>query len=208
MHILWIAIAVVALLVTLVAILSALAPTKIAYTESVTVNASSADVYDDIRLQRRLMRWSAWPQETGSKCAVDTAHAEPKADGEVGARTVFYSKKGKRIGHQAIVRLEPGREVEMTLEGAGPPHSPTMTFELMPQANEQTRVHLHFENRFPRPFNAVWHFFGLSRWTRRMHVKDLEGLKAFCEPPHRDATGREVGRPPQGQNPFELTGQH
>jgi len=35
-----------------------------------------------------------------------------------------------------------------------------------------------------------------------MHRLDLAGLKAFCEPPHRDADGNTVGRPPASPNPY------
>lgn len=194
---------ILAALFLLVAILSALAPTRLEYTEEITVDAPVEDVYDDIRLQDRLMRWSAWPKETKSTCAVDTGAARTGQDGEVGARTVFFSK-GKRVGHQEIVGIEENRELSFTLEGAGPPHHPVMTFRLSPMGADRTKVALHFVNRFPRPFNAIWHFAGLSKWTRKMHRKDLAGLKAFSEPPHRDADGRVVGRPPEGENPYQV----
>lgn len=188
-------------LVLLVVLLSALAPTRLAYTEEVIVAAPVSDVYDDIRLQERLMRWSAWPKETNSTCALDTSAAFEGADGTVGARTVFFSK-GKRIGHQEIVALEEDQTVAMVLEGPGPPHRPRLTFRLSPAGERRTLVVLDFVNEFPRPFNAIWHFAGLSRWTRGMHLADLSGLKAFSEPPHRDADGREVGRPPAVPNPY------
>jgi len=190
-------------LAALVILLSALAPTRLAYTEEITIAAPVRDVYDDIRLQDHLMRWSAWPGATGSTCAVDATGAVAGQDGQVGARTVFFSK-GRRIGHQEIVALDPDRSVSFTLEGAGPPHSPRLTFRLHPRGPGETRVVLDFENRFPRPFNAIWHFAGLSRWTRRMHRRDLDGLKAFSEPPHRDADGRVVGRPPHLPNPYAV----
>ncbi len=193
--------ALVVAIVLLIALLSALAPVRLAYNETVVVAAPVKDVYDDIRLQERLMRWSAWPRETKSTCAVDTGAAVEGEDGTVGARTVFFSK-GKRIGHQEIVALEENQTVAMVLEGPGPPHRPRLTFRLSPAGEGQTRVVLDFVNAFPRPFNAIWHFAGLSRWTRRMHRLDLEGLKAFSEPPHRDADGRVVGRPPSLPNPY------
>jgi len=182
----------------LVAGLSAIAPVRVAYTEIVEIDAPASDVFDDIRLQDRLMRWSAWPVETGSQCAVDPG---PRGDGEEGARTVFLSK-GRAVGHQQITRVVDGREVAMTLVGPGPPHRPTLRFELEPLGADRSRVLLHFVNELPRPFNAIWHFAGLSRWTREMHRKDLAGLKAFSEPPHRDFDGRVVGRPPVGTNPY------
>ncbi len=196
-----IALSIVASLVVLIAVLSAIAPTRVAYVEEIVVDASVTDVYDDIRLQSRLMRWSAWPKETRSQCAVDTTKSGE--DGAVGARTVFVSK-GKAVGHQEITRLEDKRVIAMTLEGPGPPHTPKLVFELDEQGPSRTLVRLVFENRFPRPFNAIWRFAGLTKWTRTLHRKDLDGLKAFSEPPHVDADGRVVGRNPSEPNPYEV----
>ncbi|MEO1228509.1 MAG: SRPBCC family protein [Myxococcota bacterium] len=187
--------------VGIVGVLSALAPTRVEYAEAIEIRAPASQLYDDIRLQERLMRWSVWPKETHSKCAVDPGPS--RADGTEGARTVFVSK-GKAVGHQEITRLVDDRLVAMTLEGPGPPHRPSMTFELEPLGPDRTRVLLRFVNELPRPFNAIWRFAGLSSWTREMHRKDLEGLRAFAEPPHKDADGRVVGRTPAEPNPYEV----
>ena len=61
-----------------------------------------------------------------------------------------------------------------------------------------------FIYRMPPPFNLIWNFAGISKWTRKMHVKDLEGLKAFSEPPHKDADGTVVGREMTVPNPYEI----
>jgi hypothetical protein len=184
-----------------VVLLSALSPTKVEYTEAVEVDAPAADLFDDIRIQERLMRWSAWPKETGSLCAVDVTQTKDQQDGQVGSRTVFYSK-GKKFGHQEVSKLEPNQLVTLTLESKGPPHTPRLSFRLIPISEARTMVELNFLNQLPRPFNAIWKFAGLSKWTRSMHLKDLAGLKAFSEPPHKDASGQVVGRPPQGENPY------
>ncbi|WP_322895729.1 MULTISPECIES: SRPBCC family protein [unclassified Yoonia] len=182
-------------LVALVAVLSALAPVRVEYTEEIIVNAPVADVYDDIRMQEHLMRWSAWPKETKSTCSVEGT------DGAVGVKTAFFTK-GKRVGHQEVVSLKENEEVALTLIGPGPPHRPKLTFKLHPEGDHQTRVLAHFTNELTRPFNAIWKFAGLSKWTREMHRKDLAGLKAFSEPPHLDMNGTPVGRPPIGVNPY------
>ncbi|MEM9880501.1 MAG: hypothetical protein AAF862_14620 [Pseudomonadota bacterium] len=187
-------------LILVVAVLSALAPVRVEYTEELTVNAAAVDVYDDIRLQARLMRWSAWPKETKSTCSVEGK------DGQVGTKTLFFTK-GKRAGYQEIKSLKENKEVALTLVGPGPPHKPKLTFELQQLAENRTHVCAHFVNELPRPFNAIWKFAGLSTWTRQMHRKDLLGLKAFSEPPHRDINGNVVGRPPEGINPYEHTAQ-
>jgi hypothetical protein len=183
-------------LIVLIGLLSALSPVRVAYTEEVTINAPVGNVYDDIRLQEHLMRWSAWPQETKSTCTVEGP------DGQIGAKTVFFTK-GKRVGYQEVVSLKQDQEVALVLFGPGPPHRPRLTFELRALDDNRTQVLAHFVNDIPRPFNAIWKFAGLSKWTRGMHRKDLAGLKSFSEPPHRDMTGQIVGRPPQGSNPYE-----
>lgn len=170
--------AVIGCIALLIILLSALSPTKLEYQETITINAPLGDVYDDIRFQDRLMRWSAWPKETKSKCAVDTGHTIEGEDGAVGTRTVFFSK-GKAMGFQEIQSLKPNHSVSFTLEGAGPPHFPTMVFTLKELSPETTKVVLSFINRMPPPFNLIWNFAGVSKWTRKMHVKDLQGLKTF-----------------------------
>ncbi|MEN0066760.1 MAG: SRPBCC family protein [Myxococcota bacterium] len=182
-------------------VLSGLSPVRVEYTEYIDVDAPVGDVFDDIRLQDHLMRWSAWPPETNSQCAVDPGPTG--VDGTKGARTVFLSR-GREVGHQTITSIIDQREVVMTLVGPGPPHHPELRFEVEPLDEKRCRVHLHFLNRLPRPFNAIWHFGGLSAWTREMHRRDLAGLKAFSEPPHLDADGRVVGRPPTAPNPYAV----
>ncbi|MEM0898886.1 MAG: hypothetical protein AAGI92_02925 [Pseudomonadota bacterium] len=195
--------AIIGCLAVIIILLSALSPTKLEYEEVITINAPAWQVYDDIRLQQRLMRWSAWPKETKSKCAVDISHTIEGEDGTVGTRTVFFSK-GKPIGFQEIQSLQPNHSISFTLEGAGPPHFPTMMFALEELDEDNTKVVLSFINRMPPPFNLVWNFAGISKWTRKMHVKDLAGLKAFSEPPHLDADGNTVGREMNIPNPYEI----
>jgi hypothetical protein len=158
-------------------------PRRVRYSEEIRISAPRASIYDHIRFQARLMLWSAWPSETGSSCACEGV------DGEVGARTVFFTKSGERFGHQEVTALVPGRRVELRLESKGPPQSPVLTFDLEDLDGGQTLVRLEFDNQIARPFNLFLRIAGVVRWTRAMHRKDLAGLKAFAEPPHRAYTG-------------------
>jgi uncharacterized protein YndB with AHSA1/START domain len=156
-----------------------LVPVEVAYTEEITVQAPVAEVYDNIRFQARLMRWSAWPIETRSDCTVEGP------DGEVGARTVFLRPGAReRFGHQEVTALESGRRVELRLTSKGPPQDPVLAFELEPLPGGATRVVLRFRNVIRRPFNVLLRLVGVVRWTRAMHRKDLDGLRRFSEPPH------------------------
>ena len=166
----------------------ALTPRTVEYVETIVVRATPAEIYDAIRFQERLVLWSAWPSATNSTCAREGV------DGAVGVRTVFFSK-GKRFGHQEVIRLIEGRAVELALHSAGPPHRPWMRFDLIPLAPAETEVRLHFRNDISRPFNLIQRLFGLVAWTRAMHRKDLQGLKRFVEPPYLTYLGEPAPRP-------------
>lgn len=145
------------------------------YSERIVVNAPIERVYDNIRLQEKLMQWSAWPAETGSTCTVENA------DGGVGARTVFFNK-GKRFGHQEIIGLKPNAKVSMTLVDSGPlKHTPYLDFDLRTLSKTQTEVILSFNNTYHRPFHVPAKLFGVVKWVRELQIKDLEGLKNYSE---------------------------
>lgn len=135
------------------------------------------------------MDWSGWPTETGSTCSCENT------DGEVGARAVFFSK-GKRFGHQEITRLVDGRTAELALTSKGPPQKPLLRFDFNPLTESRTEVRLSFDNTLVRPFNVILRVAGIVKWTRAMHVKDLQGLKRYSEPPFLTYAGKPVGSDP------------
>lgn len=182
------------LALALVAGLFILVPDTVEYVEETVVEAPAGKVYDAVRFQADLMRWSAWPSETGSDCAV----AGP--DGEVGARTVF-TFKGQPFGYQEVVCLDEGRLVELTLTSKGPPHWPTLRLHMVPLSANRTRVLLDFRNRYTRPFHVLVRVMGIVRWTREMHRKDLAGLKRYVEPPHLTYTGEAAPAAARVQEP-------
>jgi uncharacterized protein YndB with AHSA1/START domain len=111
------------LFAVLILVLVILLPNVVRYSEKIVVNAPIEQVYDNIRLQERLMRWSAWPEATGSTCSLENT------DGNVGARTVFFNK-GKRFGHQEIIDLKPNQKVSLTLVNSGTlKHTPYLDWE-------------------------------------------------------------------------------
>ncbi len=169
-----------------------LTPNTVQYTEILVIEASARDLYDNTRLQARLMQWSAWPSETGSTCACENT------DGDVGARTVFFSK-GQRFGYQEVTRLVDGQSVELALFSKGPPQKPVLQFDFVPVSASRTEVRLIFQNTLARPFNVILRLAGIVRWTRKMHLKDLDGLKRYSEPPFLTYIGQTVGAMPGRQ---------
>ncbi len=177
-------------LVGLIAVM--LTPKVVSYGERIIIEAPVAKIYDNVRFQEDLMRWSAWPSTTKSTCEAIGP------DGEIGAQTVFFAK-GKRFGHQELTALEQKQFVTFRLFGAGPPQKPELTFRFRAVDPQKTEVLLDFRNEIPRPFNVLLRLFGIVRWTRRMHLKDLDGLKRYSEPPHETYIG-EPATPRARQN--------
>jgi hypothetical protein len=129
------------------------------------------------------MEWSSWPSETKSTCSLENL------DGVLGARTVFFSK-GQRFGYQEVTNLVEGQSVELKLESKGPPQSPVLRFDFIPLGDKRTEVKLVFNNTLSRPFNVILRIAGIVRWTRKLHLKDLQGLKKYSEPPYLTYVGR------------------
>jgi uncharacterized protein YndB with AHSA1/START domain len=173
---------VLSILLSVFAVSLFLVPRQVAYDETISIQAPVEKVFDYLRMQSHLMRWSAWPSTTNSTCECEGP------SGEVGERTVFYSK-GKRFGHQEVTALDPLKQVTLKLFSKGPPQQPVLRFDLTANGTNETMVKLHFTNEIALPFNVLLRIFGVVRWTRNMHRKDLAGLKRYAEPPHLTYTG-------------------
>lgn len=150
-------------------------PTKIQYIEEVEIEAPVETVYDAIRYQERLMKWSAWPSETNSQCAVKNV------DGQVGAQTV-YLQKGNQFGYQEVTELLENEKISFYLTSKAPFEQDTrMHFYLNEMGENKTRVSLYFDNTLKKPSHVFPHLFGIVDWTHKMHLKDLAGLKKYTE---------------------------
>lgn len=162
-----------------------LTPRVVEYVETIDLNAPASRVHDAVRYQKDVMLWSAWPSETGSECSV------AGTDGKVGAQTIFLDKKGKRFGHQEVTEIQDSILVRFRLESKGPPHEPTMDIYTVAMDEGRTKVILSFRNDIAPPFHVLLRLFGVVKWTREMHHKDLEGLKRFVER-HENYLGEQI----------------
>ena len=160
----------IAIVILLVAL-----PTKVQYIETVKVQAPIAKVYDAVRFQEQLMAWSAWPTETKSQCEVKNT------DGQIGAQTVYLSK-GKQFGYQEITDLVNNEKVSFILKSKAPFEQETkLHFLFKPLQANKTEVTLWFDNTLKKPSLLLPYVFGIIKWTHKMHLKDLAGLKKFVE---------------------------
>lgn len=148
------------------------------WTESIVVDRPAAQVHAAIADEHRLMAWSAWPAATGYSCSVD-------GDGRsVGSTIVFRDPTGVEQGRQRLARVEPDR-IEYRLRNNGPRGrvmTPEVDFRLEALDDDRTRVHLDFRATAPLPPVArrIAELL-IGRRVRRLHVEDLELLKAHVE---------------------------
>ncbi|WP_299532519.1 SRPBCC domain-containing protein [Ulvibacterium sp.] len=152
-------------------------PKKIQYIESIKVNAPLERVFDAIRYQKRLMAWSAWPSETKSSCAVHNV------DGQIGAQMVYMNQKGRKFGYQEITDLVKNEKVSFYLKSHVAPFEEDVRlhFILKPLGKESTEINLWFYETLKRPQFLIAYLGGIPKWVRKMHKKDLMGLKNFVE---------------------------
>lgn len=148
------------------------------WTDNIVVDRPLAQVQAAIADEHQVMAWSAWPEATGYSCAVD-------GDGRsIGSAIVFSDGAGAEQGRQRLTRIEPDR-IEYRLRNRGPRGrdiTPEVDFRLDALDDTHTRVHLDFRATVPLPPGArqIAELL-LGRRVRRLHVEDLERLKAHVE---------------------------
>lgn len=174
------------ILIGLIALIAFL-PSKVEYVEFLTVEAPVDKVYNAIRFQEQLMAWSAWPKETNSLCEV------ANSDGQVGAQTVFLTKKKKKIGYQEIYQLKENEQVSFKLFSFVAPHEKEVKlhFYLKRLSEDKTQIMMHFQEEMRKPQFLIAYIGGIIPWVREMHLKDLAGLKSFVEAP--SSTHQRIG---------------
>lgn len=154
------------------------------WTETIEIDAPAERVFEAQLDQEHVMGWSAWPEATGFVCGVE-------GDGRsAGSEIVFRNKKGVVQGRQRIVDVD-GVRVTNRLENKGPfgtTITPRVDFVAIPLDGDRTRAALDFEAEVPLPF-GLRHLVQavMSRWARKLHVKDLEQLKTYVESGRVDA---------------------
>lgn len=148
------------------------------WTESVTIERPLARVRQAIADENELLQWSAWPEATGYTCRID-------GDGRsVGSAIVFTDRKGTTQGRQILHALDE-RSVDYRMRNRGPggrEMTPHLTFRLEDVDGARTRVHLDFHAEAPLPPGLRQLVeAAMGRRVRRLHVKDLDQLKAHVE---------------------------
>ena len=148
------------------------------WTESIDIGRPVEQVRAAVADEHALMRWSAWPQATGFTCVVE-------GDGRSPGST--RASRWRPCSTPSALRktiAEPGR-VEYRLRNRGPrgrEMTPEIDFRFEPIDASATRVHLDFRATVPLPPGAR-HLVDLllGRRVRRLHVVDLQQLKAHVE---------------------------
>lgn len=148
------------------------------WTESVLIARPVAAVQRAIADEHELLKWSAWPDATGYSCRIDGDGRSP------GSAIVFTDTKGVTQGRQVLYAADE-RTVDYRLRNRGPggrEMTPQLTFRLEDIDGRHTRVHLDFSATAPLPPGLRQLVeAAMARRVRRLHIKDLEQLKAYAE---------------------------
>ncbi len=149
------------------------------WTERIVIDRPEGEVRAAIADEHELMAWSAWPEATGLRCAVETGDGR-----SVGSEIVFRDASGAEQGRQRLAAVGE-RRVEYRLRNRGPRGRelrPEVDFVLGPLGPARTRVELAFRVELPLP-PGVRQLAGavVGRRLRALHVRDLEQLKAHVE---------------------------
>ncbi len=147
------------------------------WSESIQIAGSPDAVFEAMLDQHKVMKWSAWPDATGYRCAVS-------GDGRsVGSEITFTDPSGKHMGRQRITEV--GKTVvrnKMRNRGPGGRWvEPSVDFRVEPDG-EGTRAYLDFEVNPPVPklLRPLAHRY-LKKSIRPVHVEDLRRQKLFVE---------------------------
>jgi carbon monoxide dehydrogenase subunit G len=150
---------------------------ELRWSESIHIDRDPETVFAAMLDQHTVIKWSAWPEATGYRCAV-------AGDGKsVGSEIVFADPSGNRMGRQRITEV--GKSVvhnQMRNRGpAGRWVEPTVDFRVE-QDGDGTRAYLDFEVAPPAPrlLLPFAHRY-LKKSIRPLHVEDLRRLKRLLE---------------------------
>ena len=148
------------------------------WSESIDIDRAATEVLRAVADETELLQWSAWPEATGYTCAIE-------GDGRsLGSAIVFTDAKGVLRGRQ-VLHAVGQNSVEYRLRNRGPfgrEMTPQVRYRCSDLGDARARVNLDFEAEAPLPpgvrnlVEAV-----LGRRVRRLHIKDLEQLKAHVE---------------------------
>ena len=143
------------------------------WTESITLAAPVAHVYQAVADENELLCWSAWPQSTGFTCTI-------AGDGTtIGSEIRFTDpRRDQAMGAQRLVAAEPPTRVRYQLDNRGPfglKLRPELEFRLA-DLGDRTRVDLLFDLPLPKPLELLARVTGFARRIRGLHQEDLRLL--------------------------------
>lgn len=150
---------------------------KVRWTESIQISRSPDVVFEAMLDQNTVIKWSAWPEATGYRCAVS-------GDGRsVGSEILFEDPSGQHMGRQRITEVGRG-VVRNKMRNRGPAGrwvEPTVDFRVEPHG-DGTIAYLDFDVTppVPRVLRPLAHRY-LKKSIRPLHVEDLRRLKRLVE---------------------------
>ncbi|HUR64953.1 MAG TPA: SRPBCC family protein [Chitinophagaceae bacterium] len=159
------------------AILSLLMPTKQKLERSITINAPSAVVYEQLSRLENFNKWSVWTQQDTSATYTLSGN-----DGTVGATSSWTGEPGlSGEGKMQITGLIPGQKVTHSFEFRKPKRIDATSFFTLNEGSGSTIVTWNFEMATPRPWNIFNLFYSMDKEMGKDFEKGLASLKEVSE---------------------------
>lgn len=164
-------------IILLVAILSAISPTKVNVERSIVIKKPRPEVYDSLRSLKHHSTWSPWGMRDPNM-----QEEYRGTDGEVGS-VHYWNSQDKNVGEgeQEITKLTPNERVESELRFLRPFKTTNQAYLIMEDAEGGTKVRWGFHAVFKRPMNAMMMFMNMDKAIGKDFEEGLDNMKRNFE---------------------------
>ena len=168
----------VVLVVVIVGIGAAVAPTECKIEREVTINRPKAAVFDYVRFLKHQNTWGPW-----AKRDPQLKQEYRGSDGSVGFVSAWKSENGELgSGEQEITRVVDGERIETQLRFNEPFENKGDAFMTTEAAGpETTKVKWGLKTQFPRPLNAMLLVVDMDKMMGADLEEGLSSLKKVME---------------------------
>jgi effector-binding domain-containing protein len=176
MKILRILLIIMVIIVVVVGGLSFIAPTKMAASRSVVINAPKELVWNNVSKFENMAQWSPWAKRDPNMQSTIEG-----TDGTVGSKQSWSGNKEVGVGSQTIASMDPMNRIETKLDFKEPMEGHADAFTTLSDTAGGVKVTWGFSSAMARPFNIIGLFMDMDAAIGKDYEEGLANLKALCE---------------------------
>ncbi|MGI8892091.1 MAG: SRPBCC family protein [Bacteroidia bacterium] len=166
---------ILAVLVIAILIMAAIAPTSTTVQRSITINAPSEIVMEEVNSLEQMQNWSPWAEMDPNMIVSYEGNL-----GSVGSVSKWKGNKDVGSGEQTITNITENR-IETQLKFYEPWESTADAFIQLNPEGDATQVTWSFTSPAPFPWNAMMLFMNMDEMLGKDFEKGLNKLKVLAE---------------------------